>query len=209
MTTVREFATASAHHDCSTAGLGPLNDQIVGLLLTAVNSDSETNLVSCADIPLLRVVGNSTIPLLQPEARLSLKRVIEEKARELKLVHAYRTIAQQFVLRQWKINGQCGITSARNPGTSDHERAIAIDIDDFEKWKGVLESHQWAWAGPGDRGHFSFQGSGISPKVLTEGVRAFQRLWNTHHPEDLIGEDGTFGDIETGPRLLKSPIEGF
>src|SRR6185436_13247296 len=138
----------------------------------------------------LRVSGNSTIPLLQPEARESLRRAIEEKGRELKLIHAYRTVAQQFVLRQWKIKGRCGITSARNPGTSDHERGTAIDIEDFELWKGVLQSHHWTWAGPGDKGHFSFKGSGISSKVLTEGVRAFQRLWNLHRPDDRIAEDG-------------------
>ena len=118
MTTVREFAISSANNGCSTSGLGPLNDQIVGLLLPAVNNETETNLVSCGDIPRLRIAGNSTIPLLQPEARESLRRVIEAKAKELNLVHAYRTVAQQFVLRQWKINGKCGITSARNPGTS-------------------------------------------------------------------------------------------
>jgi len=208
MATVREFAISSSNNGCSTAGLRSLNDQIVALLLPAVNA-GETNLVSCADIPRLRVIGNSTIPLLQPEARESLKRAIEEKGRELNLIHAYRTVAQQFVLRQWKIKGRCGITSARNPGTSDHERGTAIDIEESEVWKGVLESHQWTWAGPGDKGHFSFKGSGISSKVLTEGVRAFQRLWNLHRPEDRIAEDGVFGDIETGPRLLRSPVEGF
>lgn len=34
-------------------------------------------------------------------------------------------------------------------------------------------------------------------------------LWNRHNPNDLIDEDGVFGDVETGPRLLRSPIEGF
>ena len=211
MPTVQEFAIASALNGCSTAGLRKLDDQIVEVLLAAVNTATETNLVRCDDIPLLRVAGNSTIPLLQPAARESLSRVIEQKNKTLNLIHAYRTIAQQFVLRQWKINGKCRITAARNPGTSDHERAIAIDIDtdQLNTFKQALENNQWHWAGDGDPGHFSFVGNGVSPKVITESVRSFQILWNRNHPEDPIDEDGIFGDVETGPRLLRSPVEGF
>jgi hypothetical protein len=208
MTTVGEFAVTSANSGCSTAGLRKLNDQIVALLLPAVNDGTVKNLVTCADIPKLKVAGNSTFALLQPAARTALELAINAKGQELRLIHAYRTIAQQFVLRQWKLSGKCGITSARKPGSSDHERGTAIDIDDFATWKTTLESHNWKWAGMGDKGHFNFIGP-ISEEVLTEGVRAFQRLWNQHHPEDQIAADGTFGDIETGPRLLKSPIEGF
>jgi hypothetical protein len=135
--------------------------------------------------------------------------VIAQEGRQLKLIHAYRTIAQQFVLLQWKIRGRCNITAARRPGTSDHERAIAIDIDEFSAWKDALESNGWDWAGPGDRGHFSFRGPGVSPKVLTESVRSFQKLWNLNHPDARIDEDGIFGDVQTGPALLRSPIEGF
>lgn len=209
MPTVQQFATTSSQNGCSTSGLRPLNEQIVQVLLSAVNTENETNLVRCDDIPRLRVSGNSTIPLLQPAARESLREVIAQEGRPLKLIHAYRTIAQQFVLLQWKIRGRCNITAARRPGTSDHERAIAIDIDDFSVWREALESNGWDWAGPGDRGHFSFRGPGVSPKVITESVRSFQKLWNLNNPDDLIEEDGIFGDIETGPRLLLSPIQGF
>ena len=209
MPSVQQFATTSSQNGCSTAGLRPLNEQIVEVLLSSVNTNNETNLVRCDDIPRLRVIGNSTIALLQPAARESLQEVIAREGRQLKLIHAYRTIAQQFVLLQWKIRGRCNITAARRPGTSDHERAIAIDIDDFSVWREALERNGWDWAGPGDRGHFSFRGPGVSPKVLTESVRSFQKLWNLNNPDDLIDEDGVFGDIEIGPRLLLSPIEGF
>ena len=209
MPSVQQFATTSSQNGCSTAGLRPLNEQIVEVLLSSVNTNNETNLVRCDDIPRLRVIGNSTIALLQPAARESLQEVIAREGRQLKLIHAYRTIAQQFVLLQWKIRGRCNITAARRPGTSDHERAIAIDIDEFSVWREALERNGWDWAGPGDRGHFSFRGPGVSPKVLTESVRSFQKLWNLNNPDDLIDEDGVFGDIETGPRLLLSPIEGF
>jgi D-alanyl-D-alanine carboxypeptidase len=206
MPSVNEFS--STNNGCSTAALRGLDDQIVELLLEAVNNGSE-NLVRCDDIPRLHVMGNSTIPLLQPEARASLAHVIQQRNRDLNLIHAYRTVAQQFVLRQWKLNGRCGITAARVPGTSDHERGIAIDIDDFATWRETLEDNNWVWAGLGDKGHFSFHGGGISPKVITESVKAFQRLWNIHNPNDPIEEDGVYGDIETGPRLLLSPIGGF
>jgi N-acetylmuramoyl-L-alanine amidase len=204
MPTVQEFADAIG---CSTADLRPLNDQILEILLDRVNTEEETSLVPCDDIPLLLVAGASTIPLLQPAARDSLQHVIEIKDRQLHLKHAFRTVAQQFVLREWV--GNCGITSARRPGTSDHERGLAIDIDDNATWRSTLIANGWHWAGPGDKGHFNFIGDDINPNVLKESVRSFQILWNRNNPDDLIEEDGIYGDIETGPRLRISPIEGF
>lgn len=205
MPTVQQFANQSG---CTTAGLRPLNEQILELLLNAVNTPEETNLVPCDDIPLLQVVGGSTIPMLQPAARASLQQIIEENDRELKLRHAYRTIAQQFVLREWKLQGRC-VTSARKPGTSDHERGLAIDIDENALWRTAFTSNGWHWAGTGDPGHFNYLGDDVSPDVLPESVRAFQILWNRNNLDDLIDEDGVYGDIETGPRLRISPIEGF
>ena len=204
MPTVREFATASANSgSCNTAGLRGLNNQIVELLLPVVPGE----LVSCEGI--VRIVGASTLPFLQPAAKAALERASDEKGQKPKLVHAYRTVAQQFVLRQWHLDEKCRITSARTPGSSDHEKGTAIDITDVDEWRTVLENHGWRWAGPGDRGHFSFTGGGTTSRVLTESVRAFQRLWNRHNPDDRITEDGIFGDVETGPRLLRSPVEGF
>lgn len=201
MTTISEFASSST---CSTARLKPLNEQILALLLL----EMPDGLVSCEDI--VRVAGNSTIAMLQPEAKAALGRAIDERGRELGLIHGYRTVAQQFVLRQWFLNGQrCGVRSARNPGRSDHEKGTAIDIEDFAGWRPFLTSHGWQWAGMGDRAHFHFPGGGTTNLVLTESIRAFQRLWNQHHPQDTIEEDGEYGEIETGPRLRRSPIEGF
>jgi hypothetical protein len=45
--------------------------------------------------------------------------------------------------------------------------------------------------------------------VITESVRAFQVLWNRNNPNDLIDEDGIYGEEETGPALRVSPIGGF
>jgi hypothetical protein len=206
MPTVKQFA---AQNGCSTAGLRPLNNQILEILLDRVNTAEETNLVSCADIPLLHSVGNSTISLLQPAARAALQHAIEHKNREMNLIHAYRTIAHQFVLREWKLNNRCGIASARKPGTSDHERGLAIDIhDEHDVWTNTLRNHGWQDV-DGDPGHFHFVGEGVNPDLIAESVRSFQILWNRNNPDDLIKEDGIFGDVETGPRLLRSPIEGF
>ena len=204
MPTVQEFADSNG---CSTARLRPLNNQILQILLNVVNTPSETSLVPCDDIPLLEIVGGSTIPLLQPAARESLQHVIEQKNQQLHLRHAFRTIAQQYVLREWI--GTCGITSARKPGTSDHERGLAIDIDQNSVWRSTLQSNGWHWAGDGDPGHFNYVGDNVNPNVLSESVRAFQVLWNRNNPGDPIDEDGIYGDVQTGPRLRISPIDGF
>jgi N-acetylmuramoyl-L-alanine amidase len=205
MPTVQQFADDLS---CSTAGLRPLTNQILEVLLNSINIPEEPSLVRCDDIPLLRMVGGSTIPMLQPAARASLEQVIEQKDRELQLVHGYRTIAQQYVLREW-VNRCPSITAARRPGTSDHERGLAIDVNEFSVWKNTLIDNGWVWAGMGDRGHFRFAGDDVDPTVLTESVRAFQILWNRNNPNDLIDEDGIYGEEQTGPALRVSPIEGF
>lgn len=204
MPTVAEFANSDT---CSTGGLRGLNAQIVSLLRPTV----EDIFVSCEDV--VEMVGPSTIPLLQRAAKVALARAVEEKGEKLRLVHAYRTVAQQYVLRRWFLTGRCGITDARPPGRSPHERGAGIDIranpQELQKWRTVLERHDWHWAGPGDPGHFTFLGDGVDMRLLREGVRSFQKLWNINNPNDLIDEDGLFGEIQTGPRLLRSPIEGF
>lgn len=205
MTTVKKYA---ALHSCSTAGLRPLTNQILEVLLDRINTPEETNLLPCDDIPLLNVAGASTIPMLQRAARESLQQVIEQEDRQLDLIHAYRTIAQQWVLRQWA--GTCdGISQAASPGTSQHEQALAIDIDDNELWRSALIDNGWIWAGPGDRGHFRYAGDDVNPNIILESVRSFQILWNRNHPDEPIEEDGIYGEQETGPALRRSPIEGF
>lgn len=204
MPTVAEFANSDT---CSTGGLRGLNGQIVSLLRPIV----EDIFVSCEEV--VTMVGNSTIPFLQLAAKEALARAVEEKGEKLPLVHAYRTVAQQYVLRRWFLTGRCDITAARPPGSSPHERGAGIDVQadpqELQAWRTVLENNGWQWAGPGDRGHFTYYGDGVDLRLLPEGVRSFQKLWNIHNPNDLIDEDGIFGEIQTGPRLLKSPIEGF
>jgi N-acetylmuramoyl-L-alanine amidase len=202
MPTVKEFANGGG---CLTGGLRGLNNQILALLRPTV----EDIFVSCEDVTT-PVVGPSTIPFLQRAAKEALARAVADKGEKPRLVHAYRTVAQQYVLRRWFLTGMCGITAARPPGSSPHERGAGIDLrEDPQEWRGVLEDHDWRWAGLGDPGHFTYVGDGVDMRLLKEGVRAFQRLWNLNNPNDRIDEDGIFGEIQTGPRLLRSPVEGF
>jgi hypothetical protein len=205
MTTVKDFARIQREPggSCSTAGLRPLNNQILSLLLPVVSDE----LVSCAG--QVNIVGGSTIPLLQPAALAALALAVAEKGQKPNLVHAYRTVAQQVVLFDWGNHHKCSITLVANPGHSPHEMAIGIDIQEHTKWRTVLENHHWRWRGPTDKAHFTFIGPGIGTRIIKEGIRAFQRLWNQHNPDDRIAEDGNFGQVETAPRLLKSPVEGF
>ena len=204
MTTIRQYAIQHATGDCSTEGVRGLNDQIFQLARPALVND----LVSCEDI--VHIVGGTTIPFLQPAAKAALAKAVAEKGQKPRLVHAYRTLANQYVLYYWFKHGQaCNITLAAQPGSSPHEQGIAIDIEENAKWRAVLEKHKWRWRGKADRPHFTYIGPNISAHVRKESIRAFQRLWNKHNPTDLIQDDGVYGDTETGPRIERSPIEGF
>lgn len=203
MLTVREFAANLGNGTCTTEGLRGLNEQIFTLLRPAVPND----LISCEHT--VEVVGSSAIPFLQPAAVSALESAAREKGEKPRLNHAYRTLAHQFVLFQWGRVRRCGIRLVNQPGTSTHEKGIAIDLADSERWVVVLGRHGWVHRGAADPPHFTFTGRGVSTRVLTESVRAFQRLWNSHNPTDRIGEDGVFGEVETGPRLMRSPVNGF
>lgn len=204
MATVREFAITHAGTDCSTEGVRPLNDQIFALAQPVLIND----LVSCADI--VKIVGSSTIPFLQPAAKAALAEAVAEKGEKPRLVHAYRTLAHQYVLFFWfNHNRLCGITLAATPGSSPHEQGIAIDIQQNARWREVLKKHHWRWRGRSDPAHFTYIGPGVTTNVRKESIRAFQRLWNLNNPTDLIEEDGVYGETETGPRIQRSPVEGF
>jgi N-acetylmuramoyl-L-alanine amidase len=199
MPTVREYVISN----CSTEGVRGLSDQIFSTLLPAVSGD----LVSCEDI--VNVVGASTIPYLQPAAKRALEAAVIAKGRRPRLIHAIRTVAQQYLVYYWFRHGRCGITLAAQPSASPHERGIAIDIERNAQWREVLRAHNWKWRGPVDAGHFTYIGGGVNPNMRKETIKAFQRLWNRNNPGDQIQEDGRYGETETAPRLLRSPIAGW
>ena len=205
MITVREFAASRAGGRCNTEGLRGLNNQIFELLRPVVVGD----LVSCEND--VDVVGPSAIPFLQPAALTALRNAILERGgdRRPRLNHAYRTLAHQFVLSEWGRVRVCRIRLVNRPGTSTHEKGIAIDLADPDNWIAVFRRHGWIHRGEADPPHFTFTGPGTTSRVLTESVRAFQRLWNIHNPNDRIAEDGVYGERQTGPRLSRSPVDGF
>ena len=189
---------------CNTSGVKGISMQILGVLK---ETSGDRELVSCED--LVESTGESTLPYLQPAARRALQSAVEEMGEKLKLNHAYRTVAQQLVLYNFYQARKCDIPLAVAPGTSPHELANAIDIKENARWRAVLRRHNWRWRGDADPAHFTYIGSGVNGRLRTESVRAFQRLWNRFNPDDLIEEDGIYGEKETGPRLRKSPVDGW
>jgi hypothetical protein len=186
---------------CNTSGLLGLSKQIADILLAA-----EAGKV--IDISAhVNISGASTIPFLQKEAGQALIAAIAEKGSKPNLFHAIRVLPQQAAVSYWYLhNKMCGIKLAANPGTSPHERGIAIDIDNHAAWITVLKKHHWIWRGDPDPPHFNYHG-GHDPDFGIEGIRSFQKLWNLHNA-DKIEEDGVFGPITQG-KLGLSPGEGF
>lgn len=109
-----------------------------------------------------------------------------------------RTQKQQFIS-----------TNSRNNYhlQSNHNSALAINIEDQEEWRPYLEEQGWDWIGSFDQMHFDYHGSDAAD-IRPLSVRAFQSLWNLNHPEDQIAEDGVWG-AGTKARLLQTPVAGF
>lgn len=144
-----------------------------------------------------------------PTARAKLLAAITNRGRPMTINSAYRTVAQQFLLfrMHYFVSGSCGITAVANPGKSNHESGLALDIQDPMGWKPFLEPQGWKWFGPRDLPHYDFIG-GTDLRSL--GIKAFQSHWNKYNPGDKLREplDGLWGP-ETEKRLLKTPVDGF
>lgn len=178
-------------------------------IIAVMNSVVPNALVSFDDLNV-DITGNQINPFLQPTARESLRIAIKERGSKLLVNSAYRTIAQQYLLRKQFEQGLFGITAAAFPGSSNHEGGLALDVEDPDGWEPFFEPQNWIRLGRDfDYPHYDYRFSAAIRQDLGRiGIRAFQRLWNQHNPGDRIAEDGSFGP-QTEARLAESPIDGF
>jgi hypothetical protein len=152
-------------------------------------------------------LGSAVFPYLQTPAADALVAAQKARGGTIQLNSGLRTLPQQYLLYQWSQTKRCGIGLAASPGRSNHESAIAIDIDDNATWRAALQGKGFRWLGASDPVHFDFGGGG-SVDLRGLSVKAFQRLWNRNHPEDKIPEDGAYGG-GTESRLARAPSGGF
>ncbi|MCB9555784.1 MAG: hypothetical protein H6707_06735 [Deltaproteobacteria bacterium] len=135
----------------------------------------------------------------QPARAALLAALAERPHQTLTLNSAFRTVAQQYLLKAWDPG------SAAAVGESNHESGRAIDVADPASWKSTLERHGWLQNVAGDEIHFEHL---ASPDLRRYEVRAFQRLWNRNHPNDPLFVDGIVGE-QTLTRIGLAPAEGF
>ena len=186
---------------CSTSVVRPLSIQLVTELdclkpgaVSEIPADNQIDASGILDY--LQTGAGNSLPVVA-------------NARPSSTIHlnsALRSLAQQYLLYAWSQQGRCGISAAATPGNSNHERGLAVDIQDSSSWRSAFNNHSWRWLGSGDPVHYDYQGGGT---VITgKSVQAFQRLWNANNPGDPISEDGVYGP-QTGARIKKSPANGF
>ncbi|MBX3204463.1 MAG: M15 family metallopeptidase [Labilithrix sp.] len=152
-------------------------------------------------------LGSAVFPWLQAPARDALLAAQRERGVTMTINSALRTLPQQYLLYRWYRSGRCGISLAASPGKSNHESALAVDIEDNAAWREAMRAHDLVWLGASDPVHFDYEGEG-QVDIAGLSVLAFQRLWNRNHPEDRIAEDSTYGTA-TEERLAKAPVGGF
>jgi MYXO-CTERM domain-containing protein len=152
-------------------------------------------------------LGAAVFPYLQTPAANALIAAQKARGTTMSINSGLRTLPQQYLLYRWYQTGRCNIRLAARPGTSNHESAVAVDINDNAGWRNAMSSQSYRWLGANDPVHFDYVGGGT---VAMNGlsVRAFQRLWNRNNPNDTIAEDGAYGPM-TAARLERSPVGGF
>ena len=190
---------------CDTGLSKGLNLQIIAVINTIV-----PNLLVNFDDLDVDVSGDQINPYLQPAAKESLRLAIKERGKQLVVNSAYRTVAQQYLIRKQYERNLCGITAAAYPGSSNHEGGLALDVEHADDWQQFFERHNWFRLGRDfDFPHYDYKFPAATRRDLgIIGIRAFQKLWNQFNPEDRIPEDGDYGP-QTEARLADSPAEGF
>ena len=192
----------AADQTCDTGTAKGLSDQIIEVLL-----DQHPGVMVKVTDSRLWYEGRVNM-ILQDCARDSLVAALNAGGRDMEIISAYRTVAQQVMLYTWYRRGECGITLASQPGDSNHEDGAALDIGDTDFWRPYLTGRGWNWQGSNDPAHYSYRGSGFNNGVGSWGLMAFQTLWNENNPNDLLEVDGQYGGA-TERALLASPVEGW
>lgn len=193
----------AAERSCSTASVKGLSRQIIAQSRCLDGAA----LVALPERPNLKI-GSGVWPYLQASAQRRLVKVLDAHPQQtMQLNSVLRTLAQQYLVWRWGAKKRCGVQLAANPGTSNHERGLALDVSEPQLWRKALEAQKFTWMGKADRVHFDYSGDGrVSQKVID--VLAFQKLWNLNHPKERLGETGRF-DASTQRRLSQSPPDGF
>jgi hypothetical protein len=194
--------SAAVDASCSTTSVKGLATQLIAEI-QCMRPGSMKSIEGASGLSL----GSAVFPYLQTPAADAL--LVAQKARgtTMSINSALRTLPQQYLLYRWYQAKRCGISLAAEPGKSNHETAVAVDLQDAQAWRPAMTNAGFRWLGASDPVHFDFTGAGaIDLRGLS--VTAFQRLWNRNHPEDPIGEDGGYG-TETEKRLARAPVGGF
>jgi len=148
-------------------------------------------------------LGDAAYPFVPPAGKEALRKAINDRGKKLVVNSAYRTLAQQLLLFNWKGSNSNPVAK---PGRSNHQSGLALDIQDRPGWEPHLKRYGWHPLA-GDPPHVDYKGTGA--KDLREAtILAFQVLWNKNNPGDKLKEDGGYGD-ETEKRLNRSPAKGF
>ncbi|TAG99319.1 MULTISPECIES: peptidoglycan-binding protein [unclassified Microcoleus] len=184
---------------CSTSVVNGLSQQ----LIHQMNLILPDALVSFDDLNV--ELEDAAFAFLQPQAKQGLQKAIQERGTKMHINSAYRTIAQQLLLRRW--GSGCGYGIVAPPGRSNHQSGLALDIEDHDGWQPYLESHGWQWFGPQDPPHFDYVGEGTKD-IRETAMLAIQKLWNKNHPNETIDEFGGYGP-QTEDALNRSPALGF
>lgn len=152
--------------------------------------------------------GNAVFPYMMAPARDALVEALDYgKRHQMKINSMLRTVAQQYLLYDWYQRKRCGIKLAAQPGRSNHQSGLAIDISSPGTWKKMLQKHGFRWMGKKDQWHFDYTVDETKKRTGLD-IEAFQRLWNRNHPDEPIGTDGDWGD-STEQALRRAPADGF
>lgn len=175
---------------CSTAGIGPLDAQLIAEMLRLSNG----TLVRI-EHPNVKFTSDRVHPYLTAAGRDALLRAAASG--EIQINSALRTIADQYLL-----HAGCG--GAAVPGGSNHESGQAIDVKNWPARRAALLAAGFTQPIPTNSAYFEVPGSALRKL----GVLAFQGLWNANHPEDRIAVDGVAA-TQTLARIARAPSEGF
>jgi hypothetical protein len=197
-----DTVTTAVAQSCTTAAVKGLAVQLVEEI-QCLRPNTFTKIDNTPGLAL----GSAVFPYLQTKAAQALVAAQKARGTTMSINSALRTLPQQYLLYRWYQTGRCGIGLAASPGTSNHEGAIAVDVNDNAGWRTSMQNKGFRWLGASDPVHYDFIGGGtVDLRGLS--VKAFQRLWNRNHPGDLITEDGAYGP-GTASRLAQSPVGGF